>query len=105
MSIAVIKTGGKQYQVSEGDKLVIEKIEAKEGESITFDQVLLVSDDKGADVKVGQPLVSGAKVSAKVLSQGKGDKVRIVKYKAKSNYRRVTGHRQHQTFIEIEKIA
>lgn len=98
---AIIKTGGKQYCVEEGKVITIEKLEAQQGEEVTFDEVLLVSGDA---VKIGQPTVVGAKVTAKVLEQGKEAKIRIFKYKAKSNYRRRQGHRQPFTKVQIEKI-
>ncbi len=103
--IAVIATGGKQYKVSEGDVLRIEKLEVEEGENITFDQVLLVTDEKGADVKVGTPIVTGAKVEAKVLEQGRAKKIHVRKFKAKTRYTRHVGHRQPFTEIEIAKIS
>ena len=99
---AIIKTGGKQYRVAEGDVITVEKLAANEGDSVVFDQVLTVVN--GADVKVGKPLVDGAKVTAKVEAQGKARKIRIFKYKAKSNYRRRQGHRQPFTKLVIEKI-
>lgn len=99
---AIIKTGGKQYKVSEGDVLSVEKLETAEGETVVFDQVLAASDDSA--VKIGQPLLEGASVQAKVLEHGKGEKILVFKYKAKSNYRRRQGHRQPFTKIEIEKI-
>ena len=107
MTFAVIKTGGKQYRVSEGDKINIELVggkatEYKEGDTITFDQVLLVDDGKKATV--GTPLVSGASVEAKFVERFKGEKVRIQKFKAKSNYDKVTGHRQQHDRVEIVKI-
>lgn len=98
---AIIKTGGKQYVVEEGKVISIEKLDVKEGAEVTFDEVLLVSGD---DVKIGQPNVAGAKVTGKVLEQGKERKIRIFKYKAKSNYRRRQGHRQPFTKVKIEKI-
>ena len=98
---AIIKTGGKQYGVEEGKVITIEKLEAQQGEEVTFEEVLLVSGDA---VKIGQPTVAGAKVTAKVLEQGKEAKIRIFKYKAKSNYRRRQGHRQPFTKVQIEKI-
>ena len=98
---AIIKTGGKQYCVEEGKKISVEKIDAQVGEEVCFDEVLLVSGD---ETKVGQPTVAGAKVTAKVVEHGKGRKIRIFKYKAKSNYRRRQGHRQPYTMVEIEKI-
>lgn len=99
---AIIKTGGKQYKVAEGESIVIEKLEAEVGAAVEFNEVLTVVKD--ADVKVGTPLVAGAKVTAKVEEHGKGKKIRIFKYKAKSNYRRRQGHRQPFTKVVIEKI-
>ena len=98
---AIIKTGGKQYVVEEGKVISIEKLDVEEGAEVTFDEVLLVSGD---DVKIGQPNVAGAKVTGKGLEQGKERKIRIFKYKAKSNYRRRQGHRQPFTKVKIEKI-
>lgn len=98
---AIIKTGGKQYVVEECKVISIEKLDVEEGAEVTFDEVLLVSGD---DVKIGQPNVAGAKVTGKVLEQGKERKIRIFKYKAKSNYRRRQGHRQPFTKVKIEKI-
>lgn len=98
---AIIKTGGKQYNVEEGKIITIEKLSVSEGDEVTFDEVLLLSGDT---VKIGQPFVVGAKVIAKVLAQGKEKKIRIFKYKAKSNYRRRQGHRQPFTKVQIEKI-
>ncbi|MEK7164385.1 MAG: 50S ribosomal protein L21 [Patescibacteria group bacterium] len=102
--IAVIKTGGKQYQVKAGDKLRIEKIETAKDGKVIFDQVLLVSDPAGQDVKLGTPLVAGAKVEATVLEQGRADKITVVKFKPKVRYRRKLGHRQPFTAIQIDKI-
>jgi large subunit ribosomal protein L21 len=99
---AIIETGGKQYKVQEGDVLFIEKLDALEGESVSFDQVLAVS--KSGSLVVGAPLVSGAKVTAKVEKQGKDRKIVVYKYKAKKNYRRKQGHRQPYTKVVIEKI-
>ena len=98
---AIIKTGGKQYCVEEGKVITIEKLDVEAGAEVAFDEVLLVSGDS---VKIGQPTVAGAKVTGKVLEQGKGAKIRIFKYKAKSNYRRRQGHRQPFTKVVIEKI-
>ena len=98
---AIIKTGGKQYKVSEGDVIKVEKIEAEAGDKIEFDQVLIVAGD---DVKVGSPVVEGAKVSAEVLDQKKDKKIVIFKFKAKKNYRKKKGHRQPYTLVKIEKI-
>lgn len=99
---AIIKTGGKQYRVSEGDVLSIEKLTAAEGEEVVFDQVLTVVSD--GDIKIGKPVVEGAKVTAKVVEHGKGEKILVFKYKAKSNYRKRQGHRQPYTKVEISKI-
>ena len=98
---AIIKTGGKQYCVEEGKVITIEKLDVEAGAEVAFDEVLLVSGDS---VKIGQPTVAGAKVTGKVLEQGKGAKIRIFEYKAKSNYRRRQGHRQPFTKVQIEKI-
>jgi len=100
---AVIKTGGKQYLVEEGDKIKIEKIEKKLGEEIIFDQVLLLKKNTG-EVKIGQPILAGAKVIGKVLTQGKGEKIIVLKYKPKRRYRIKKGHRQRYTEVEILKI-
>jgi large subunit ribosomal protein L21 len=99
---AIIETGGKQYKVAEGDVLFLEKLEVAEGDSVAFDQVLVVS--KGGNLVVGAPLVAGAKVTAKVEKQGKDKKIIVYKYKAKKNYRRKQGHRQPYTKVVIEKI-
>lgn len=98
---AIIKTGGKQYCVEEGKIITVEKLDVAAGDEVTFEEVLLISGDA---VKIGQPTVAGAKVTAKVLAQGKEKKIRIFKYKAKSNYRRRHGHRQPFTKVQIEKI-
>ena len=99
---AIFQTGGKQYRVSEGDVITVEKIAANEGDVVTFDQVLTVVND--ADVKVGTPVVEGAKITAKVEKQDKARKILVFKYKAKSNYRRRQGHRQPYTKVEITSI-
>lgn len=99
---AIIKTGGKQYRVQEGDNIFVEKLDADVDSNVVFDQVLAVVND--GDVKVGAPVVEGAKVTAKVLAQGKEKKIFVFKYKAKSNYRRRQGHRQPFTKVSIEKI-
>ncbi|MDR0267767.1 50S ribosomal protein L21 [Paenibacillus sp.] len=99
---AIIETGGKQYKVQEGDVLYIEKLNAGDGESVTFDRVLAVSGDKG--LVAGTPVVSGASVTAKVERHGKGQKVVVYKYKPKKNYHKKQGHRQPYTKVTIEKI-
>ncbi len=100
---AVIKTGGKQYRVTPGLRLKVEKLETEVGGNVTIDQVLMVAD--GEDVKIGAPLIQGAKVQAKVLSHGRGDKVMIFKFRRRKHYRKTQGHRQSYTEIQIEKIA
>ena len=99
---AIIKTGGKQYRVSEGDVLSIEKLEVEAGNEVVFEEVLAVVAD--SDAKFGKPVVEGAKVTAKVVEHGKGEKILVFKYKAKSNYRIRQGHRQPFTQVEILKI-
>lgn len=99
---AVIKTGGKQYKVQEKDVLKIEKIAGKVGESVFFDQVLLVAD--GDKVEVGAPVLGDKKVEAKILEQGRGKKVMVVKYKPKTRYKKRYGHRQMFTRVEVVKI-
>jgi large subunit ribosomal protein L21 len=100
---AVIQTGGKQYRVTAGEKLKIERIAGEVGQEITLDQVLLVAD--GEALKMGAPLVAGARVKAKVLKHGRGEKVRIFKLNRRKHYRRSQGHRQNYTEIEILGIA
>jgi large subunit ribosomal protein L21 len=100
--LAVIKTGGKQYLVEPGRKIKIEKLDNEEGTEVIFNEVLLM--EKGNKVEIGTPLVSGAKVFGKVLSQGKGDKVIIFKYQAKKRYHKKKGHRQAFTEVEIVKM-
>jgi large subunit ribosomal protein L21 len=99
---AIIETGGKQYKVEQGTELYIEKLPFADGETVTFDRVLLVSGDNG--VKMGVPVVSGATVTGKVERSGKGKKVIVYKYKAKKNYRRKQGHRQPYTKVVIDAI-
>ena len=100
---AIIVTGGKQYKVAEGDVLFIEKLEAEAGETITFDQVLAVLN--GETATFGAPVVEGASVTATVVKNGKGKKVRIFKYNPKKGYRKRQGHRQPYTKVEITKIS
>ena len=99
---AVIESCGKQYKVSEGDVVFFEKLDAEEGKNISFDKVILLSDDK--NVKVGATYVRNAKVEGTVVAQGKGKKILVYKYKAKKNYRRTQGHRQPYTKVEIKSI-
>jgi len=104
MEFAVIKTGGKQYKVSKGDLISIEKIkgEYKKGDKLTFDQVLLVDD--GKDTTIGTPVIKGAKVSAEIVEIGRTRKVLVVKYKQKSRYLRRNGHRQPYFKVKINSI-
>ena len=99
---AVIKTGGKQYRVQQGDVIFVEKLDAQADEAVTFDEVLLVGDADQS--KVGTPMVEGAKVEGKVLAQVKGRKIVVYKYKAKKNERKKQGHRQPYTKVEITAI-
>ena len=99
---AIIETGGKQYSVEEGSIIYVEKMDVEEGKKVTFDKVVLVSEDK--KVEVGAPYVKGVKVEGKVVANGKGKKILVYKYKAKKNYRRTQGHRQPYTKVEITKI-
>ena len=98
---AIIATGGKQYKVSEGDIINVEKLGVEAGETVTFDQVLAVSDN---EMKVGSPLVDGASVTASVVENGRGKKVIVYKYKRKTGYHKKNGHRQPYTQVKIEKI-
>lgn len=100
---AVFQTGGKQYRVSPGSTLRIEKLDAKEGGAIEFDRVLLVGE--GDSVKIGAPYVPGCKVKAKVRAQGKADKIVVTKFKRRKNYRRTLGHRQRYTEVVITDIS
>lgn len=99
---AIIATGGKQYRVSEGDVIYIEKIDAQVDSTVSFD-VLLMGND--GDVKIGTPVVEGVKVEGKVVGQIRGEKIVVYKYKSKKNYRRKQGHRQPYTEVEITKIG
>ena len=100
---AIIVTGGKQYNVSEGDTLFIEKLDVNAGDSVVFDEVLAIVD--GENTKFGTPVVEGAKVDASVVKNGKGKKIIVFKYKPKKNYRRKQGHRQPYTKVTIGKIS
>ena len=100
---AVIKTGGKQYKVTEGQTLKVEKLPVDEGGSIELNEVLMVAD--GDDVKVGSPFLDGGKVSATVKTQGRGKKIEIIKFRRRKHYRKQQGHRQSFTEIQIDKIS
>lgn len=105
MKIAVIKTGGKQYLVTEGMQFKIEKIKGEKGEMVAFDKVLMVGDDKGKEMELGQPVVAGVKVHAEILLQAHERTVRVVKYKAKTRQHKVYGNRQQYTKIKIMAIG
>jgi large subunit ribosomal protein L21 len=100
---AVFRSGGKQYRAATGDVLRLEKIEAEEGATVRFDEVLLVGE--GGDIKVGNPVLSGSAVSGKVVRQGKSGKIPVVKFKRRQNYLRMGGHRQFFTEVEITSIT
>ncbi|MBI3936856.1 MAG: 50S ribosomal protein L21 [Betaproteobacteria bacterium] len=100
---AVVKTGGKQYRVASGEKLKIEQIPADIGSEIVLDQVLLVAD--GENVRLGDPLLAGASVKAKVVAHGRGEKLKIFKLRRRKHYRKTLGHRQNYTEIEILGIS
>jgi large subunit ribosomal protein L21 len=103
---AVIRTGGKQYRVASGQVVKVERLDGEVGDTIAFDQVLMVGDDEGADEpKIGSPLIDGAQVTAEVLEQGKAPKVIVFKKRRRKNYRRTRGHRQLQTVLRIRDIA
>jgi large subunit ribosomal protein L21 len=100
---AIVRTGGHQYKVAAGDIIEVERLEAEPGSQVELGEVLMVSGDNG--VQFGTPMVSGAKVIAKVLGQGKGNKLVVFKYKPKKRYRRKTGHRQNVTMLSIKEIS
>ena len=100
---AVIKTGGKQYRVSEGDLLNIEKLEGEQGSEVVFNEVLMISGD--GDIRIGTPLVEGAKVIGEIVSDAKGPKITIFKMKRRKGFRKKTGHRQKLTNLKIKQIS
>jgi len=100
---AIIATGGKQYKVQAGDTIKVEKLKVSKG-PVVFDQVLLIADDKG-EPRIGNPFIAQAKVEATVLAERKAAKIRVIKYKAKTRYKRTVGHRQTQAHVKIEKIT
>ncbi|MDD7804468.1 MAG: 50S ribosomal protein L21 [Endozoicomonas sp. (ex Botrylloides leachii)] len=100
---AVIRTGGKQYRVSEGETLKVEKLDKAIGESIELNDVLLIAN--GEDVKVGSPIIEGAKVTADVVSHGRGNKIKIIKFRRRKHHRKQMGHRQWFTELKISSIA
>lgn len=100
---AIVATGGKQYRVKQGEKLRIEKLSAEAGDTVELDKVLLVGE--GDDIKVGAPYLDGAKVTATVSANGRGDKVKIIKFRRRKHHRKQMGHRQSYTEIEITGIS
>jgi large subunit ribosomal protein L21 len=98
---AVIRTGGKQYRVTEGERLRVEKLEGQVGDSLQFDQVLMLGGDK---IQVGKPLVAGAKVTAEIVAQDRAKKIIVFKYRRRKNYRRKAGHRQPFTELKVTAI-
>jgi large subunit ribosomal protein L21 len=103
--LAIIKTGGKEYIVKEGDTLRIEKLEVEEGKTVKFDQVLMASKEDGSGLQVGMPTVSGAVVEGMVTKQGRADKVIVRKFRAKVRYSKTYGHRQPFTEVKISKVS
>lgn len=99
---AVIEIGGKQFLVKQGDKITTEKLDAKVGDKVEVSQVMLVHD--GKETKIGQPYLEKVTVTLTLNSIGKGDKIRVAKYKAKSRYRKVTGHRQQESYLTVQSI-
>ena len=102
MDFVVIETGSKQYQVSPGDKLDVELVSGKPGDTVTFDRVLLTKE--GETVKIGKPYLAGVAVTAKIVDHTKAKKIRVARFRAKSRYRRVVGHRQRLTRVEISEV-
>ena len=100
---AVIKTGGKQHRVSEGDEIAVEKIDGGKGDIVFFDEVLMVS--RGEDIKVGTPYLTGAKVSGEIIEQIKANKINVFKMKRRKGFKKKTGHRQKLTRMKIKKIS
>jgi large subunit ribosomal protein L21 len=101
---AIIESGGKQFKVSEGSILKVEKLEAEIGTDVVFDRILAIRDENANEMEIGAPFLKGAKVTAKVLSHGKGKKIIVFKFKPKKNYRKKQGHRQPFTQLIIQKI-
>ncbi len=100
---AVVKTGGKQYRVSKDDIVVVEKLNGQIGDAITLDNVLMVGEE-GKDPKIGTPLIEGAHVTAELVEQARDDKITVIKFKRRKNYRRTQGHRQEQSVLKITGI-
>ncbi|MEA2088960.1 MAG: 50S ribosomal protein L21 [Patescibacteria group bacterium] len=105
MKLAVIKTGGKQYKVKQEDEIKVEKIDKEPGKKISLEEVLLISDEKAKNFKIGDPFVKSAKVEAEILEQTRKKKITVVKYKAKTRYKKTLGHKQRYTKLKIIKIV
>ena len=103
MKYAIVKTGGKQYKVSEGDIIDVERLKVEKNEKVIFDNVLLLVSD--SSVKIGKPFLAGEKVEGKLVDNFKGEKIRVAKFKAKARYRRVTGFRASISRVQIEKVG
>jgi large subunit ribosomal protein L21 len=101
---AVIETGGKQYLINTGDTLKIEKLGIEAGKDVVFDKVLLLANEDGTDVKIGTPYLEGVSVDATVEEEGRGKKMRVVKFKRKVRYKRTRGHRQHFTKVKVKEV-
>ncbi len=101
---AVVEIGGRQYKVSPKEKIQVELLDTEAGKDITFDKILLISDEEGKDAKIGQPYLKGATVGAKVLEHFKGEKIRVFKFIAKKRHQKTQGHRQNYTMLEIDTI-
>ncbi|MFC1613066.1 50S ribosomal protein L21 [Patescibacteria group bacterium] len=102
--IAVIKLGGKQHKIKENEVLKVNKLKGEKGDKIKVTEVLILSDDKASDIKIGKPFVEGVTVTAEILAQDREKKINVIKYKRKTRYRRKLGHRQHYTRIKILSI-
>ena len=102
--LAVIETGGKQYLVKKGDTIKVEKIDGEVDSKLSFDKVLLITDEEGKETKIGKPYLENNSVSAKIVEQARDRKIRVVKYKRKVRFRKIFGHRQHFTKLVIEEI-
>lgn len=101
---AVIRTGGKQYRVAKDDVIAVEKLNGKAGDKVKFDEVLMLGE-AGKEPKIGEPLVSGASVTAEVVEQERADKITVIKFRRRKNYHRTKGHRQHETVLKITDIS
>lgn len=101
---AVVEIGGRQYKVAPKDTIQVEKLDMEEGKDVNFDRILLVAEDDGKEVKIGQPYVKGAKVEGKIVRQFKGEKILVVKFIPKKRHKKTQGHRQNYTLVEITEI-